>query len=252
MSKRSVLCVLLLPFATAVALFSASTTYAASPQAAQTKTIWDGIYSEDQAKRGGAYYTAACAGCHRGDLSAYNGALVGEKFMNRWREDTLEKLFSNIKATMPRNNPGTLSDAVYVDILSFVLSANTMPAGSAELRPDTLKDIQFIGKAGPEALPAGALAQAYGCLTAGPDNSWLLTRATDFVRTRNPDSSSTEELQAAAAAPAGTHTYRMVDAAFFGPANKKDRKVEAKGFIMRGQMDGLSLTSMTPIAPACQ
>ena len=229
-----------------------ATTFSAPQQTSPGKTIWDGIYSEEQAKRGAAYYAAACAGCHRADLSGYDGALIGNKFMNRWREDSLEKLFANIKVTMPRNNPGTLSDAVYVDILSFVLSANTTPAGSSELQPEALKDIQFVGKAGSEPLPAGALAQVYGCLTAGPDNSWSLTGATDLVRTRNPDSSSDAELKAAAVAPAGTHTYRLTDATFLGAEKKKDQKVEAKGFLVRGELDGLALTSLTPIAPTCQ
>jgi hypothetical protein len=203
-------------------------------------------------KRGATYYAVACASCHRGDLSGYDGALIGEKFMNRWREDALEKLFNNIKTTMPRNSPGTLTEAVYTDILSFVLAANNMPAGTEELRPDAMKNIQFVGKNGSAPLPAGALAQAYGCLTAGPDNSWSLTLATEVVRTRNPDSSGSEELKAAAAAAAGTQTYRLMDATFLDAANKKDRKVEAKGFLVKGETNALALTSLTSIAPTCQ
>ena len=61
----------------------------ASEQAAASKTIWDGVYSEAQAQRGAIAYRAACSSCHRGDLSGQNSALIGTTFLNRWREDSL-------------------------------------------------------------------------------------------------------------------------------------------------------------------
>jgi len=221
-------------------------------QAPPAKTIWDGVYSEAQAKRGGEAYRAACSGCHRADLSGFNGALIGDNFMNRWREDNLNSLFSNIKNTMPRNNPGILKADMYVDIVTYILQQNTFPAGENELREDALKTIQIVGKNGAEALPAGALAQTYGCITAGPDNTWLLTRATALTRTRNPDKSSDEELKAAQAMPAGNERFRLVDAAFYHPERHKDERVEAKGFLMKEPSDGLNLTSLTTIAATCQ
>src|SRR5262249_490063 len=136
------------------------------------KSIWDGVYSEAQAKRGSEAYRAACSGCHRADLSGFNGALIGDTFMNRWREDNLNSLFTNIKTTMPRNNPGILKADMYLDIVTYILQQNTFPVGDNELREDSLKTIQIVGKGGAEALPAGALAQTYGCITAGSDNTW--------------------------------------------------------------------------------
>src|SRR5258706_2828763 len=68
-------------------------------QATSNKSIWDGVYSEAQAQRGSVAYRAACSSCHRGDLSGQNGVLTGTTFMNRWREDNLNSLFTNINTT---------------------------------------------------------------------------------------------------------------------------------------------------------
>ena len=221
-------------------------------QSPPAKSIWDGVYSEAQATRGAEAYRAACSGCHRADLSGFNGALIGTSFMNRWREDNLNSLFTNIKTTMPRNNPGILKAEMYLDIVSYILQQNSFPTGDNELREDALKTIQIVGKGGAEALPAGALAQTYGCITAAPDNTWLLTRATAPTRTRNPDKSSDEDLKTAQAAAAGSQTFRLVDAAFYHPERHKDERVEAKGFLMKDPADGLSLTSLTTISATCQ
>src|SRR5262245_30031476 len=71
-------------------------------QSSRNKTVWDGVFSEDQASRGRASYNASCASCHGADLTSYEGALKGQTFMDHWREDALESLYSNIKKSMPR------------------------------------------------------------------------------------------------------------------------------------------------------
>ena len=228
------------------------TTQVIASQAPSTKNVWDGVYSEAQAQRGGAAYRAACSSCHRGDLSGQNGALIGTGFMNRWREDNLNSLFTNIKTTMPRNAAGSLKEEMYIDIVSYILQQNTFPAGESELKPDALKTIQIIGRDGAEPLPAGALAQTYGCITAGPDNTWLLTQATAPTRTRNPDKSADADLKAAQGVAAGTLTFKLPDSAFHHPERHKDAKVEAKGFLMKDPSDGLSLTSLARVSETCQ
>lgn len=220
-------------------------------QAVQARTVWDGVYSEAQVKRGSDAYRAACSSCHRGDLSGFNGALRGTTFMDRWREDNVNSLFTNIKTTMPRNNPGTLKPEMYLDIVTFILQQNGFPTGDSELQADALKNIRIVGIGGSDALPAGALAQTFGCVTAGPDNTWLVTRATAPSRTRNPEKSSEEDLKAAQSVPAGAQTFRLIDAAFYHPERHKDERVEAKGFLMKDPSDGLSLTSLTTISATC-
>jgi len=45
-------------------------------------------------------------------------------------------LFGYTRATMPQNNPASLSDQQYIDIIAYMLSVNEAPAGDTELAPD--------------------------------------------------------------------------------------------------------------------
>src|SRR5215471_2813142 len=220
-------------------------------QASESKTVWDGVYSEAQAQRGGNFYNAACSGCHRRDLSGFDGTLKGQRFMDRWREDSLDSLYSNISKTMPRSDPGSLNAAVYLDIVTYILQQNGFPSGESELKSDALKSIQVTGKDGPEALPAGALIQTYGCVRENPPGNWTVANATTALRTRNPDKSSDDDLKAAEARPPGSATYRLVDAAFYHPERYKDHMVEAKGFLVTDPSEGISLTSLAPLSNTC-
>ena len=58
---------------------------------AVTRTVWDGVYSVAQAARGHAVYESQCERCHQPDLNGTDEAssLVGEAFMQAWREDTV-------------------------------------------------------------------------------------------------------------------------------------------------------------------
>src|SRR5438067_7688450 len=73
------------------------------------KTIWDGVYTDAQATSGQAVYTQYCAQCHSTNLGggANQGApaLKGDKFIEAWREDSLDSLFTKIRTTMPRRDP---------------------------------------------------------------------------------------------------------------------------------------------------
>ncbi len=100
------------------------------------KTIWDRIYTEEQAKRGQEIYVRACGVCHGDDLRGADGpALVGSVFSVRWRDEPVARIFGT-RSTMPQDNPGGLGAQAYVDIISFVLKANGSPAGDVELPPD--------------------------------------------------------------------------------------------------------------------
>src|SRR5215471_9957650 len=89
------------------------------------RTVLDGVYTEAQARRGEAQYQDNCSGCHGETLDGRTmGALRGEKFLDRWREDSLEFLFDHIKSRMPAGAPGSLSEGAYLDILAFMVEAN--------------------------------------------------------------------------------------------------------------------------------
>lgn len=123
----------------------------ASAAIAQELSVWDGVYTEEQAERGQAVYSGACSSCHgrRLDGAAENPDMRSSppvaraKFLRKWDGSTLETLYEYTRATMPQSNPGYLSEQEYVDIIAHMLAASNIPAGEEELTPDpeTLADI---------------------------------------------------------------------------------------------------------------
>ena len=220
-------------------------------QSSRNKTVWDGVFSEDQASRGRASYNASCASCHGADLTSYKGALKGQKFMDHWREDALESLYSNIKKSMPRNAPGTLETATYLDIIAYILQQSGFSVGVSDLSPGNLKSIQVTGKNGTESLPIGALVQVYGCIRENRANAWTLAGVTKAFRTRNPDRSSDADLKQAQADMLGDANYPLVDAAFYHPERYKDQISEVKGFLVADPRDGISVTSLASLSTPC-
>lgn len=124
-----------------------------STQADGQRTVWDGVYTEEQAERGGGQYTESCAGCHAPDLrgSTTSPSLVGMSFTFLWGERTLGELFGKIQQLMPTDRPNSLPAQTYRNILAFILRANSYPPGDEELKADVLD--QIIISAKPEPRP---------------------------------------------------------------------------------------------------
>lgn len=100
-----------------------------------TRSTRDGVYSEEQAKRGRATYSEHCLECHGRDLAGdvENRPLAGGIFFSNWDGTTMLTLFDRVRITMPGDKPGTLSRQQVADILAFVMQFNGLPAGDAEL-----------------------------------------------------------------------------------------------------------------------
>lgn len=99
-------------------------------------TIWDGVYTEQQRRRGEAVYEASCIRCHGPDLAKKDivPALVGEKFLKKWKRKRVGNLFAFMRAEMPPEDENELaSPEEYADVLAFVLSKNQAPVGEQEL-----------------------------------------------------------------------------------------------------------------------
>ena len=111
--------VALIPLATIVLLH---TTVHAQPP---TRSVWDGVYSDEQATRGKGLYAEQCASCHGSEMTGGEMAppLAGGEFMAGWDGLTVGDLFERIRISMPQNAPGSLSGQQNADILSFILSA---------------------------------------------------------------------------------------------------------------------------------
>jgi mono/diheme cytochrome c family protein len=115
------------------------------PQA--TRSVWDGVYNDAQAKRGRQVYDKECASCHGTDLSGGESAppLAGAEFLSNWTGMTVGDLFERTRTSMPQNTPGKLSRQQDADVVAYLLSANGFPEGKAEMDKQTelLKQIRL-------------------------------------------------------------------------------------------------------------
>ena len=112
------------------------------------RTIWDGVYTEAQAKRGEAVYFDTCVRCHGPALMGGNdgaGPLIGPTFNGNWNGVPLGQMVDRMRATMPLDKPSTLTRQQTADVLTYILSVNKVPAGKTELprQVDILNTITF-------------------------------------------------------------------------------------------------------------
>lgn len=125
--------------------------------AAQTsegrRSVTDGVYTVEQARRGREHYRKRCVLCHldngqghravpvipgeslerEGDAEA--PPIVGEAFFKQWNGRTVRELFEKLASTMPVGSAGTLKPQEYADVLAYILEMNKFPAGKQELTP---------------------------------------------------------------------------------------------------------------------
>lgn len=105
---------------------------------AQARNVWDGVFTADQATQGKTAYDNKCSICHGAELLGQEMAppLSGGLFLSNWSGQAMGDLFSRIHATMPANDPGSLSNAETSVILAYILSFNQFPAGATPLPSD--------------------------------------------------------------------------------------------------------------------
>jgi len=109
------------------------------------RTTWSGVFTAAQAERGHQLFNDNCAKCHGANLAGDEMApqLAGPDFLSNWNGENVADLVNRIHSTMPADDPGKLSAAQATDIASFILSANQMPAGTAELPRDAQLQTQI-------------------------------------------------------------------------------------------------------------
>ena len=109
------------------------------------KTVWEGVYTEEQAARGRELFASTCSTCHKEDLSGERGPnLAAEGFFNRFESDHLGRIYNSILTRMPADNRGTLRPDQAADLVAFLLSFNKLPSGAQPLAAsaDTLATIR--------------------------------------------------------------------------------------------------------------
>jgi hypothetical protein len=115
------------------------TIHAEPEQAPPKKSVWDGVYTVEQAKRGAGLYALHCGSCHGPGLMGGEAAppLTGIEFAGNWSGLTLGDLFERIRTSMPQDDPAKLSAQQKADILAHMLSVGMFPAGTADLSRET-------------------------------------------------------------------------------------------------------------------
>jgi S-disulfanyl-L-cysteine oxidoreductase SoxD len=111
------------------------------------RSVWDGVFSAEQARRGEARYKELCASCHGDTLEGGESAppLAGGEFLANWNTLTVGDLFDRTRSTMPQNKPGSLSREAGAEIMAYLLSANQFPEGKEALpmASEVLKEIRI-------------------------------------------------------------------------------------------------------------
>ena len=121
----------------------------ASAQSDTPRTTHAGVYSAVQAERGKMQYALSCRSCHTA------ASHTGVTFAKWWKDRTLADLFGYVSTQMPKNDPGSLEPDQYADVVAYLLKMNAMPAGPAELLPDSsaLAQIRIVLPAPPNKKP---------------------------------------------------------------------------------------------------
>ncbi len=211
---------------------------------AQTRTVWDGVYTDAQADRGSAAFGRSCAGCHTLGTQG-RSPLAGDVFWKSFSQKTAGDLLEFVSLNMPNGAPASLNAATYADIVAAMLKANGLPAGASELGATTVAGVQIVPKDGNTELPANALVRVVGCLTR-TGAEWTVTQATAPERA--------ERAQAAgqnATRPLGSRTMAL-KFVLTRLDTWAGARVLVNGLLIgNGGADGINVTTVNRVAEKC-
>jgi mono/diheme cytochrome c family protein len=96
-------------------------------------------FTSAQAERGEAAYQHNCLDCHGSTLDngEFGGPpLKGASFARHWDAVNVAALSGFMKAKMPPDRPGQLTDETYADLIAYILGENGFKPGDNELPAD--------------------------------------------------------------------------------------------------------------------
>jgi S-disulfanyl-L-cysteine oxidoreductase SoxD len=130
-----------------------------------SRSIWDGVYTDAQARRGEELYAKHCSRCHGADLAGLpwealgqampealrsylhfdrSPELTGPTFYSNYDRLLLSDLVERIRISMPTDKPGIPSRKDTVDVVGYLLFFGGFPLGRTELS-ERLEDQRDIG-----------------------------------------------------------------------------------------------------------
>jgi mono/diheme cytochrome c family protein len=219
-----------------------------SAAAIQSKSVWNGVYTQEQAARGGSTFASSCARCHSAEPNGgeEGRSLTGKHFWDSFRESTVDHLLDYVSRNMPNGAGGSLSANTYVDLVAFILSRNDLPAGPAELTKESAAGVQIIAKTGPGELPGGTLVRVVGCLAKKEGGGWILNSATVPERP-NAATDPNDSVR-----PLGARTFSLMFV--FTPLDPYvGHRLRVRGLLMgEGGRDGINVTQTESIGDSCK
>lgn len=104
---------------------------------AAPRSVWSGVYTDEQATAGEQIYYARCSTCHGDELGGVERApaLAGPQFLEAWHGRSLRRLLDRID-DMPPGEPRSLTPPDAVAVLAFLLRASETPSGPTALPAD--------------------------------------------------------------------------------------------------------------------
>lgn len=113
---------------------------------AASRSVWEGVFSKEQASRGRTIYRSQCARCHGEALlgGEDSPALADKEFLEKWEGKSVGTLVQRTRKTMPSDGPGKLSHRQSTDIIAYLLSENGFPAGKSELESESTAQDEIL------------------------------------------------------------------------------------------------------------
>jgi cytochrome c len=131
------------PIALVTGVALACATAVAGAQTVKPVSVWSGVYTAAQNKRGEELHADVCAMCHGPRLNGASQsemppspAIAGATFLRKWAGRNVAALFVIVRHTMPPDAPGTLTNQQSIDAIAHMLAVSGIPAGNRELPLD--------------------------------------------------------------------------------------------------------------------
>ena len=92
-------------------------------------SVWSGVYTDAQNKRGQELYSGACAHCHGLKLNGAaqpdqppSPAIARVGFLRKWQGQPVAALFDYVHTKMPPDNPGSITAQQAIDAIAYMFA----------------------------------------------------------------------------------------------------------------------------------
>ncbi len=97
-------------------------------------------FPNEQLARGEEIWNSICSGCHGPDSTNPDAPLLLKQGSLK-NYPTAAGLFEYVQGSMPQEDPSSLADQQYWDVLAFLLTKQGVTGGDAPLGPDNAKEM---------------------------------------------------------------------------------------------------------------